>query len=93
MHLYYVLTVLALAVSFVFSREKTVKALKISVKKFVNILPAFLLMIIMAYVILYFIPEILITAYLTGKSRYTALLFASFFGSVTLLQRFIAFPL
>lgn len=93
MYLLYVLTALALAVSFVFSREKTVKALKISVKKFINILPAFLLMIIIVSVILYLIPESLITAYLTGKSRYAALLFASFFGSVTLLPGFIAFPL
>jgi len=86
-------TGLAIVVSFSANREKTLKALKIAVKRFTNILPAFLNMLILVSIVLFLIPDRLISNYLGSNSIFTGVLLASFFGSITLMPGFIAFPL
>ena len=94
MHYYlYIVAALALLVSFVANREKTLKAIKIAAKRFVKILPAFLTMIILVSVVLFFIPDKVIASYLGISNKFIGVLFASFFGSITLMPGFIAFPL
>ena len=84
---------LAVLISFIASREKTLKALKIALKRFVTILPAFLVMLILVSIVLFLIPDKLIIQYLGGDNVFTGVLFASLFGSITLMPGFIAFPL
>jgi len=89
----YAITGLTLIVSFIASRDKTLMAVKISFKKFTNILPAFLTMIIFISIILYIFPNKVLVNYLGNDDRFHGVIFASFLGSVTLVPGFIAFPL
>jgi len=89
----YIIVGLAVLASFIADRGKTLRALKIAVKRFVKILPAFLTMIILVSIVLFLIPDVVISNYLGGSNKFIGVIFASFFGSVTLMPGFIAFPL
>lgn len=93
MYYLYIATGLALLISFIANRDKTLKAVKIAFGKFINILPAFLSMIILVSIILFLTPDKVISNYLGKDNIFTGVLFASFFGSITLMPGFIAFPL
>ncbi len=89
----YIIVGLAVLASFIADRGKTLRALKIAVKRFVKILPAFLTMIILVSIVLFLIPDKVISDYLGGSNKFIGVTFASFFGSVTLMPGFIAYPL
>ena len=89
----YIIVGLAVLASFIADRGKTLRALKISVKRFVKILPSFLTMIILVSIVLLLIPDAVISNYLGGSNKSVGVIFASFFGSVTLMPGFIAYPL
>jgi len=89
----YIVAGLALAISLIASRDKTLKALKIAARRFVTILPAFLIMLILVSVVLFLVSDEVIANYLGSNNKFFAVLFASFFGSITLMPGFIAFPL
>ncbi len=89
----YTITGLTVLVSFIASREKTLKAAKIAFRKFVNIFPAFLMMLILISITLFVFPDKVLLSYLGDCSQLRGVLFASFFGSITLVPGFIAFPL
>jgi len=93
MYYLYILTLLALLISVFKSVDKTSKAIKIALKKFINILPAFLSMLILVSIILFLIPDKIILKYLGDNNKIVGIMLASFFGSVTLMPGFIAFPL
>jgi len=93
MYWLYVITGLALVFSLVASREKTLEALTISYRRFINILPAFLIMLILVSVVLFLVPDKVISEYLGVENRFTGVLLASFLGSLTLMPGFIAYPL
>ncbi len=93
MHILYILTGLALAVSLFVSRQKTIGALRIAVRRFVNILPAFLMMLILVSILLFLVPDEVIVRYLGADAKYAAVLSAAALGSITLMPGFIAFPL
>ena len=89
----YIIAGLALLVSFIANSEKTLKALRITSRRFMNILPAFLIMIALVSIVLFLIPDEVISNYLAGSNKLIGVLFASFFGSITVMPGFIAFPL
>ena len=89
----YIVAGLALLVSLVFSREKTLRALKIAARRFIRILPAFLIMLILISVVLYLVPDELISRYLGSDNKLIGVALASFLGSITIMPGFIAFPL
>jgi len=89
----YIFTAIAVLFSFCKDYKKTFKAFKIAFKKFVKILPAFLLMLIFISIVLYIVPDKVVLAYLGNKNKFIGLLIASFFGSITLMPGFIAYPL
>ena len=89
----YIIAGLAILASFLANRDKTLSALKIAAKRFVKILPAFLTMIILVSIVLFLIPDEVISAYLGGSNKFIGVIFASLFGSITLMPGFIAFPL
>lgn len=93
MYYLYLLTAIALGVSYFKNRKKTIKALKMAWKKFFIILPAFLTMLILISSVLFLIPDEMILKYLGQENMGIALLFGALFGSITLMPGFIAFPL
>ena len=94
MHIFlYVVTGLALVISLIVSRERTLLSLRIAARRFINILPAFLIMLILVSVVLSLVSDEIITRYLGIDNKYAAVLFASVLGSVTIMPGFIAFPL
>lgn len=89
----YLATGLAVLLSLILSREKTIQALKITLKRFIGIMPAFLTMLILVSIILFLIPDAVISEYLGHKNKYLGMGLASAFGSITFMPGFIAFPL
>lgn len=93
MYYLYILTGLAVIISLIADRKKTVRALEIALKKFLKILPAFFVMLILISIVLFLVPDKMISKYLGSSDRFLGMFFASFFGSITLMPGFIAFPL
>ena len=93
MYILYIATALALAISLIADRKKTRKAIKISIKKLFNILPAFITMLILVSIVLYLVPDRMITVLLSGRNIFSGTLIASIAGSITLMPGFIAYPL
>ena len=89
----YLATAILFIISLFANKQKTLKALKIAFKKFSNILPAFLTMLIMISVVLYLFPQELILKYLGIGNKYFSTLLASLLGSITIMPGFVAFPL
>ncbi len=93
MYILYIVTGLALAASLMTSRQKTIGALRIAVRRFVNILPAFLIMLVLVSIVLFLIPDEVIIRYLGADAEYLAVISAAGLGSIILMPGFIAFPL
>jgi len=93
MYYLYIITGLAVLISLISSREKTLKAAKIAARRFVNILPAFLIMLVLISIVLFLVPDKVIADYLGADNKFIGVLLASFIGSITLMPGFIAFPL
>ena len=92
-YLLYVIAGLALLVSLIANPEKTLQAVKIAARRFINILPAFLTMLILVSIVLFLTPDEVISHYLSGNNMFIGVLLASILGSITLMPGFIAFPL
>jgi uncharacterized membrane protein YraQ (UPF0718 family) len=92
-YILYIVTGLALATSLVVSRQKTIGALRIAVRRFTNILPAFLMMLILVSIVLFLVPDEVIIRYLGTDAQYLAVLSGAVLGSIILMPGFIAFPL
>jgi uncharacterized membrane protein YraQ (UPF0718 family) len=93
MYYLYIATGLAVLISAVLDRKKTVTALKIAWRKFAKILPAFLTMLVLVSIILFLVPDTMISHYLGNNSRFIGVVCASAFGSITLMPGFVAYPL
>lgn len=93
MYYLYSVTGLALLISIIIDRKKTLTAIKISCKKFVNIIPAFLIMLILVSIVLFFVSDKMISNYIGSNDKFIGVILASLFGSITLMPGFIAFPL
>jgi len=93
MYYLYSVTGLALLISTLIDRKKTFTAIKISYKKFMNIIPAFLSMLILVSIILFFVSDKMISTYIGNNDKFFGIILASLFGSITLMPGFIAFPL
>ena len=93
MYFLYILVFVAITISFIADRAKTLQAIKIAWRKFLRILPAFVTMLILVSIILEIVPEAMIVHYLGRSNLLKGVLMASFFGSITLMPGFIAFPL
>ena len=93
MYYLYIVAGLALVVSLIASREKTLRGVKIAARRFLSILPAFVIMLVLVSIVLFLVPDELVTRYLAHESKYVAVLLASILGSVVLMPGFIAFPL
>ena len=88
-----ILTSALVLISFATDRPKTIKAMKVAFKKFVGLLPAFMVMLILVSATLFFIPDEVILDQLEQRGHLSGLAIAVTFGSVTIMPGFIAFPL
>lgn len=93
MTILYIICGATLVTSFIANKKKTLKALKIALKKFMKIAPAFTVMLILVSIILYLVPDEMIVKYLGSGNWLQGIGIASFFGSITMMPGFVAFPL
>jgi uncharacterized membrane protein YraQ (UPF0718 family) len=93
MYYLFSITGLALLISIITDRKKSFAAIKIAYKKFIHIIPAFLSMLILVSIVLFIVPDKTILNYLGNDEKFIGVILASFFGSITLMPGFIAFPL
>jgi len=89
----YVLTAVLVVLSLFASRAKTVQALRIALMRFMKIAPAFVVMLVLVAVTLYFVPERTMLRVLAPESKWEAVGAALGLGSVSIMPGFIAFPL
>jgi len=89
----YIVTVIAMVFSLIADWRRTLKAIKIAIKRFINILPAFLIMLILVSIVLFLVPDKVISRYIGSDNKLISTVLASLFGSITLMPGFIAFPL
>ncbi|MCK5132146.1 MAG: hypothetical protein KAR40_08365 [Candidatus Sabulitectum sp.] len=90
---FYSVTVILLLTSFFADRKKTIRALKIAWRKFSNILPMFIVMLVLVSVSLYLLPQELIREYLGEEDLLKGMGIAMLVGSIALMPGFIVFPL
>ena len=93
MYFLYGITAVSLIASIIVSRKKTLQALTIALRRFLNLLPRFAVMLLLVSIVLFFVSDKLIAQYLGVENKYLGLLMASLLGSVTIMPGFIAFPL
>lgn len=91
-YIMYGISLLFLAVSFFKDKKKTKMALKKGWKSFENILPEFLVIILLVGVLLAFLDAELISKIIGSNSGWLGVLLAAVIGSITLIPGFIAFP-
>lgn len=91
--IFYSVTAILLLTSFFADRRKTIRALKIAWKKFRNILPMFIVMLVLVSVSLYLLPQELIREYLGEEDLLKGMGIAMLVGSIALMPGFIVFPL
>ena len=93
MYYLYIMTGLALLVSFIADKARTIKAVKIAFKRLSKISPAFLSMLIVISVALFLVPEKVISDSLGNDNKFIGTILASVIGSITLMPGPIVYPL
>jgi uncharacterized membrane protein YraQ (UPF0718 family) len=93
MHILYAMTVLLVGLSLLANPSKTKQALRIARERFMQVAPAFVAMLVMVPVVLYLVPDQLLTRMLAQGNKWIAAGSAVGLGSVSIMPGFIAFPL
>ena len=91
-YVFYGLTIVLLFISFVKDKQKTKMALKKAWKAFENIMPEFLVVIILVGFLLAVLNPETISKIIGADSGWSGVLLAALIGSVTLIPGFVAFP-
>jgi uncharacterized membrane protein YraQ (UPF0718 family) len=87
------LALLAVVVSLVVDRPRTVRALAIAVRRLIGILPSFLTMLALTGLALAAVSPDQISRIMTERSMWAGVVIATAIGSISLMPGFIAFPL
>ncbi|MDZ7722590.1 MAG: hypothetical protein U5R06_07195 [candidate division KSB1 bacterium] len=86
--------VILLLLSFAVDPEKSKRALRIAFKRFISILPLFIMVILLTSIVLGFVTESTIQNALgCAANRWTATAVSALLGSFAIMPGFIAFPL
>ncbi len=93
MKLLYITCGLAYGISFLANKDKTKKAFRSGLKMLLNVMPMFLMLILIMAISLYIIPADKIATLLNGNREATGIFVASMIGSLVAIPGFIAFPL
>ena len=91
-YVYYSLSIIFLGISFYKSKKKTKIALKKAWKAFENILPEFLVVILLVGVLLAVLNPETISKIIGNESGWIGVVIAAIIGSITLIPGFVAFP-
>ncbi len=89
----YIITALLTGLSLLASPRKTGRALRIALRRFLKIAPAFLGMLMLVAVALYLFPDHVLGQMLARENKWIAAGSAIGVGSVSIMPGFIAFPL
>jgi len=92
-YILYGITILLLAVSFFKDKKKTKMSLKKAWKAFENILPEFLVVILLVGVLLAILNPEVISKIIGSDSGWFGVALAAVVGSITLIPGFVAFPM
>lgn len=92
-YIFYGLAIGGLAVSFFKDKKKTLQALKKAWKAFENILPQFLVVLLVVGVMLAVLNPEVISKLIGAESGWYGTVIAALIGSVTLIPAFVAFPM
>lgn len=91
-YLLYGITILLLAISFFKNKKKTKMSLKKAWKAFENILPQFLVVILLVGVLLAVFNTEAISKIIGSGSGWLGVVLAAVVGAITLIPGFVAFP-
>jgi len=91
--LMYSLAAILLFLSYLKDPKKTKQALRKSFKAFENILPEFLVVILLVGMMLAFLEPETISSFIGEKSGYLGVLLTAILGAITLIPGFVAFPM
>jgi uncharacterized membrane protein YraQ (UPF0718 family) len=89
----YALTAVALIASACASRDKTVRSLRVALKRFLKVAPSFLVMLVLVAVALNVFGEEQLKRWLAGENRWAAAAAGLGVGAISIMPGFIAFPL
>jgi len=89
----YIVTAIALLVSFGWSRDKTLSAISLATRRLLKILPAFVTMMVLFSVTITLLPEEMVARLIGRESGYLGVTIAAGIGSIAFIPGFIAFPL
>lgn len=92
-YIFYGLAIIGLTVSFFKDKKKTLQALKKAWKAFENILPQFLVVLLVVGVMLTVLNPEIISRFIGAESGWYGTVIASLIGAVTLIPAFVAFPM
>jgi len=92
-YILYVVTILFLIGSFFKDKKKTKMSIKKAWKAFENILPEFLVVILLIGVLLAVLDTNVISKIIGSDSGWLGVVFAAVVGSITLIPGFVAFPM
>ena len=92
-YIFYGITIILLLISFVKDKKKTKMALKKAWKAFENILPEFLVVILLVGVMLAVLNTETITRIIGSDSGFLGVGIAAIVGAITLIPGFVAFPM
>lgn len=91
-YIFYGLTAVLLTISFFKDKKKTVMSLRKAWKAFENILPQFLVVLLLVGLLLAVLNPEVIGRLIGEDSGWAGVLLASIIGSITLIPGFVAFP-
>jgi uncharacterized membrane protein YraQ (UPF0718 family) len=91
-YIFYGITILLLWISFYKDKMKTKKSLKKAWKAFENILPEFLVVILIIGLLLAFLNHATISKIIGADSGWFGIVLAAIIGAITLIPGFVAFP-
>ncbi|MCM8762523.1 MAG: permease [Candidatus Omnitrophica bacterium] len=89
----FILTFVALIISLIADRKRTVTGIKKGLKMFFGVLPMILNVLILVSVFLYFVPKETLSNLLGKNSGVLGIGIAAVLGSVALIPMFITYPL
>ena len=85
--------VLAVVASALADRKRTVLGLRLALRRFVGIVPAFLVMLVLASVALAMVSPERVSSLVAGENIVVSTIIAALLGSIVLMPGFIAYPL
>ena len=91
-YIFYGLAIVLLLLSFIKDKKKTKMALKKAWKAFENILPEFLVVILLVGFLLAILNSETISKIIGAESGWFGVILAGIIGSITLIPGFVAFP-